>query len=126
MCASVATDRSDHSFVNKLFLSSRQEIGIEMDKVFLPFHQRIMTRTEVHADIANYIRLSVKDKLANEALHVCDSNLVTEIVDVLVEGANGMSVRKIFARQMAQHVARSSLTHFCSFIIKHTLLTCII
>ena len=74
----------------KAFLSSRQEIGRELDKKFIPCCQRTMSCPEVHADIADYIRLSIADKLARGELSVGDPNLVSEIIDVLTKGAHGM------------------------------------
>ena len=74
----------------KVFFSSRQEIGRELDKSFAPYHQKTMSCQEVYADIANYIKFSVADKLAIGELSVGDPKLISEIEDALIDGARGM------------------------------------
>ncbi len=74
----------------KLFVSSRPEIGREMDKSFVAYHHRTMSCREVHVDIANYIKFSIREKLVKEDLHVGDKNILSETIQALTKGAHGM------------------------------------
>ena len=74
----------------KLFVSSRQQIGRDLDRHFAPYYQRTMSCSEVYTDIANYIRFSVADKIARKELSLGDPSLASEIIDVLIKGAHGM------------------------------------
>lgn len=74
----------------KLFVSSRPEIGREMDKSFVAYHHRTMSCREVHVDIANYIKFSIREKLVKEDLHVGDKHILSETIQALTKGAHGM------------------------------------
>ena len=77
-------------FIIKVFLFSRQEIGRELDKNRILYSQRTMSCPEVYADITDYIRSSVADRLARDEISSGEPNCVLEIIDVLIKGAHGM------------------------------------
>jgi hypothetical protein len=76
----------------KLFLASRESIGGEIENRFRSVEHISMNSTGARADIVTYIRESIDMKLKNGDLVVGNDELIQEIQDALIQGAQGMLV----------------------------------
>jgi len=74
----------------KIFLSSRESEIEGISKIFKTFRQLSMRCEEAGRDIATYIRETIEEKTEQRDLVVGDSELVGEIRNALLEGADGM------------------------------------
>ena len=81
---------SSSSWVLKIFLSSRQDVGIELARVFGRHYHRAMECAENYANIGTYIKTALEEKVSTGELTVGDPNLLAIIRDALTEGAHGM------------------------------------
>ncbi|KAJ9634593.1 hypothetical protein H2199_008876 [Coniosporium tulheliwenetii] len=74
----------------KILLASRDSIGEEIKRRF-PSLQRVSTSSsDAQFDIAIYTREAIDEKLRNRDLVVGNDDLVKEIQDALIQGAQGM------------------------------------
>ena len=94
----------------KVFISSRQEIGRELDSSFGSYYHRTMSCSEVHADIANYIKLAIEEKVMKDELHVGDPELLSKIAEILRNEAHGMLVCKNLVKRNSLLSTPSLLT----------------
>lgn len=76
----------------KIFIASRPQIGHEIKRSFKIHHRRSMGSPEVDDDIVTYIKAVLEEKRKNDELSIGSSELITEIEDALMSGAQGMSV----------------------------------
>ena len=83
---------SSRSLVLKIFLSSRQDAGIELGRVFNSNHYRTMDCAENHVNIETNIKTALEEKTYTGELTVGDPSLLTTVHDALTQGAHGMSV----------------------------------
>ena len=74
----------------KVFLASGFHIGIELERALRPNHRMSMTSPDAHSDIKIYIENSIAEKRRNGELVVGQPQLIIEIQDALVRGAQGM------------------------------------
>jgi hypothetical protein len=74
----------------KIFLSSRQGMLEDIDKLFKTYEQVKMQCEDARTDIRTYVEGIVREKIENQDLAVGDPQLVQEIQNALIEGANGM------------------------------------
>lgn len=74
----------------KIFLSSREDVIGDIDRVFTTCHHVCMDCEETHADILTYIEDLVDDKILNGDLEIGDPQLKLDIQRALANGANGM------------------------------------
>lgn len=81
---------SSSQSIVKIFLSSRDDIIGDIDRVFTTCHQVVMDCKETHADILTFVKDMIDDKLLNGDLEVGDIRLKQDILDTLAKGANGM------------------------------------
>lgn len=79
----------------KIFLTSRDSVSREIQRVFPSIEHLSMTCSSAQSDIATYIDGIVQDKLQREELIVQDSGLIEDIKLALNKGANGMYVIEI-------------------------------
>ena len=76
----------------KVFIASREGISIDLKKHFPSYHHRMMSTPEVHADIETYVEDVITEKMDNGDLAIGTLQLIKDVCDALVEGAQGMSV----------------------------------
>ncbi len=74
----------------KIFVASRDDAGIEIRKVFKSFRYQETSCQGAQADIAFYIEKILNEKIEQEELVTNDPELVADIQDALVQGAQGM------------------------------------
>ncbi|KAI9789088.1 MAG: hypothetical protein M1816_006338 [Peltula sp. TS41687] len=74
----------------KIFLSSRDDIDKEILNVFKFCHRQRMSRSDVDQDIALYIEEMMQMKIEQSELIVGDRNLISEVRNALIQGADGM------------------------------------
>ncbi|KAI9764860.1 MAG: hypothetical protein M1840_008006 [Geoglossum simile] len=74
----------------KIFLASGLHIGIELERVLKLNHRMSMASPDAHSDIKAYVEHSIAEKERNEELKVGQPQLLIEIRDTLVNGAQGM------------------------------------
>ena len=74
----------------KVFLSSREDIIGDIDRIFTTCHHVCMDCEETHADILAYVKDLIDEKILNGDLEVGDPQLKQDIQRVLANGANGM------------------------------------
>lgn len=74
----------------KIFLSSRQDVIGDIDRVFTTCHHVRMDCEETHADILTYVEDLIDEKILNGDLEVHDPQLKEDIQNALANGANGM------------------------------------
>jgi hypothetical protein len=74
----------------KIFLASGFHIGIELERALKLNHRISMASPNAHADIKTYIENSVAEKKKDGELVVGQSQLIGEIQDALIKGAQGM------------------------------------
>ncbi|KAI9765660.1 MAG: hypothetical protein M1840_007217 [Geoglossum simile] len=79
---------SSRSF--KILIASRPQVGLEIKRFFKSYHHVSMDSPGAHADIARYIKSDLEAKRENGDLKVRNPELIAEIEDVLVSGAQGM------------------------------------
>ena len=77
----------------KIFLSSRQDIRVEVERAFPSYHKGTTSCSEVRADIVTYINLSLEEKRLKGEIVVKDPSLIDTIKDTLIQEANGMLVK---------------------------------
>ncbi len=80
------------SGVVRIFLAVRQGIAKDVGKIFKSHYQVTMSSSKVNSDIKTYIRDVLAEKRDSEKLVVGKPELINEITDALVCGANGMLV----------------------------------
>ena len=83
-------DRSSRRF--KIFIASRPQVGLEIERFFKFYHHKSMDSPAVHADISRYIKNVLEEKRDGGDLKVVHPELIAEIEDALVSGAQGMLV----------------------------------
>ena len=76
----------------KIFLSSRENIIGDIDRVFATCHHVSMDCEEANADILTYVKDLIDDQVLNGDLEIGDPQLKQEIQSALANGANGMYV----------------------------------
>lgn len=81
---------SSSQSIVKIFLSSREDIIGDIDRVFTTCHQVVMDCEETHADILTFVKDMIDDKLLNSDLEIGDIRLKQDIQNALAKGANGM------------------------------------
>lgn len=74
----------------KVFLSSRDDMIGDIARVFDTCQQMTMDCEEAQADIPTYINDVIVEKIGNGELEVGSIQLVQDIRDALIKGANGM------------------------------------
>jgi ankyrin repeat domain-containing protein 50 len=74
----------------KIFLTSGLHIEIELERVLRPNHRMSMASPDAHSDIKTYIENTIAEKGRNGELVVGQPQLIIEIQDALVRGAQGM------------------------------------
>lgn len=74
----------------KIFLSSREDVIGDIDRVFTTCHHVCMDREETYADILRYVEDLIDEKMLNGDLEVSDPQLKQDIQNALAKGANGM------------------------------------
>ncbi len=80
------------SSVIKVFLAVGQGIAEDVGKIFKSHYQATMDSSEADSDIKTYINDVVAEKRDSEKLIVGNPEIINEITDALVQGANGMLV----------------------------------
>ncbi|MCJ1346754.1 hypothetical protein MMC31_004972 [Peltigera leucophlebia] len=80
----------------KLFLAVRQGIAEEVGKTFVSHYQANMGSCEANSDIKTYIEDVLAKKIDGGKLIVRNPELISEIIDALVQGANGMFLWVVF------------------------------
>ncbi|KAH0537546.1 hypothetical protein FGG08_005681, partial [Glutinoglossum americanum] len=76
----------------KIFVASRPQVGLEIGRFFKFRHHVSMSSPEAYTDITKYIKSDLEAKRKSGDLKVGNSELIAEIEDALVSGAQGMSV----------------------------------
>lgn len=76
----------------KIFLSSREDVIGDVDRVFTTCHRVCMDCEEMHADILAYVEDLIDEKMVTGDLEVGDPQLKQDIQRALASGANGMYV----------------------------------
>lgn len=80
----------------KLFLASRDSTAGEIRKRFPSLQHSSMGSPEASSDILTYTREAIDGRLSNGDLVVGNRELVKEIQDMLIQGAQGMSVLSFY------------------------------
>ncbi|KAI9765585.1 MAG: hypothetical protein M1840_007274 [Geoglossum simile] len=83
----------------KIFLASGFHIGIELERALKLNHRISMACPNAHSDIKTYIENSVAEKKKDGELVVGQSQLIGEIQDALIKGAQGMFLWATFQIQ---------------------------
>lgn len=76
----------------KLFIASRNSLEDDLHNRFEVFYHKSMNNMEVQLDIQTYIEETIREKFKNNHLVLGRTELLFEIRDALVEGADGMYV----------------------------------
>ncbi len=76
----------------KIFLAVRQGIAEGVGKIFKSYYQVTMGSSKANPDIQTYIKDVLAEKRNGEKLVVDNSELINEIMDALIQQANGMLV----------------------------------
>ncbi|MCJ1347158.1 hypothetical protein MMC31_005379 [Peltigera leucophlebia] len=102
------------SSVVKVFLAVRQGIVEEMENVCEWHYQTTMSSSEVNSNIKIYIEDVLAEKKDSGKLVVDNPELINEITDALVEGANGMFLWVFYqiediCRQICDHDIRKKI-----------------
>ena len=74
----------------KIFLASGHHMGIELERALKLNHCMSMASPAAHSDIKTYIENSIAEKKENRELVVGQPQLIIEIQDALIRGAQGM------------------------------------
>lgn len=74
----------------KIFLAGRESIGQDLKRKFGAIYHRSMRSREVGRDIQSYIEDIIRDRYDNGDLVIGDENLLSDIRDALIKGAQGM------------------------------------
>ncbi|KAI9767041.1 MAG: hypothetical protein M1840_006000 [Geoglossum simile] len=83
----------------KIFLTSGLHIGVELERALEPNYRMSMASPHTHSDIKTYIESSIAEKLENGELVVGQPQLIIEVRDALVGGAQGMFLWATFQIQ---------------------------
>ncbi|KAI9770983.1 MAG: hypothetical protein M1840_002687 [Geoglossum simile] len=83
----------------KIFLASGLHIEIELERASRPKYRMSMASSDAHSDINTYIENSIAEKKKNGELVVGQPQLIIEIQDALVRGAQGMFLWATFQIQ---------------------------
>ncbi|KAI9785686.1 MAG: hypothetical protein M1839_008703 [Geoglossum umbratile] len=83
----------------KIFLASGFHIGIELERALKLNYRISMASPNAHSDIKTYIENSVAEKKKDGELVVGQSQLIGEIQDALIKGAQGMFLWATFQIQ---------------------------
>lgn len=78
-----------------VFLSSREDAGYEMRKIFSPpqtILSKRMSCKEASEDIATYTHFSLQERLNGGDISFTDNDLIKDVEEALINGANGMYV----------------------------------
>ncbi|KAI9766767.1 MAG: hypothetical protein M1839_004771 [Geoglossum umbratile] len=89
----------------KVFLASGFHIGIELERALKLNHRISMASPNAHSDIKTYIENSVAEKKKDGELVVGQSQLIGEIQDALIKGAQEISWTAESARKIFRWVA---------------------
>ena len=81
-----------YSGVVKIFLAVRPEIAEEVRNIFISHYQVAMSSSKADSDIKTYIKDVLAEKRDSGELAVGNPELINEIMDALVQQANGMLV----------------------------------
>jgi hypothetical protein len=74
----------------KLFISSREGLIDDISKVFGISQRLTMHCKEAEADIPTYVEYIIQEKIKSRELLVGNNQLVQQVQDALIQGANGM------------------------------------
>jgi hypothetical protein len=74
----------------KIFFSSREDVIGDIGRIFNTCRQVSMDCEEARADIPTYVNDIIAEKVENSELVVGNIQLIQDIQNVLVRGANGM------------------------------------
>jgi hypothetical protein len=74
----------------KIFFSSREDVVGDISRVFNTCQQISMDCEEARADILAYVNSIIAEKVENSELVVGNIQLLQDIQNVLIRGANGM------------------------------------
>ena len=80
------------SSVVKLFLAVRQGIAEDVGKIFKSNYQVTMSSSKADSDIKTYIKDVLNEKMDSGKLVIGNPELINEIMDALVQRADGMLV----------------------------------
>lgn len=81
---------SSSQSIIKIFFSSREDIVGDISRVFNTYWQVSMDCEEARTDIPTYVNDIVAEKVENSELVVGNIQLLQDIQNALVRGANGM------------------------------------
>lgn len=81
---------SSSQLIIKIFFSSREDIIGDIGRVFNTYQRVIMDCEEARADIPIYVNDIIAEKTENSDLIVNNIQLLQDIQEALVRGANGM------------------------------------
>ena len=81
---------SSSQSIIKLFLSSREDVIGDIDRMFPTCQHVVMDREETHADILTYVKDMINEKTADGDLEISNPGLKEDIQKALTKGANGM------------------------------------
>lgn len=79
-----------NKFILRIYLATRDDVGEEIRKASKSLHHLPMSSPEAGQDIATYIENIIEEKKDKGDMIVGDPNLLVEIRDALVKGAQGM------------------------------------
>jgi hypothetical protein len=74
----------------KLFISSREGLIEDVVRVFKIYQPVTMHCDEAQADVTTYVEGIIQEKLESRHLAIGSIQLVQEVKDALIQGANGM------------------------------------
>lgn len=74
----------------KLFLSSREGLIEDVVGLFKTYQQVTMHCGEAQTDVTTYVEGIIKEKIESRVLAIGSIQLVQEVKDALIQGANGM------------------------------------
>jgi hypothetical protein len=86
----LALQRMMNSPKVKIFLASGLHIGIELERALKPNYRMSMASPDAHSNIKTYIENSIAEMKEKGELVVGQPQLIAEIQDALVKGAQGM------------------------------------
>jgi hypothetical protein len=74
----------------KIFCAGRSDIECRLFRSYEPDYRISLAGKEVDLDIERYVKITLKQKLAEQELKLGDPELIVRIIEVLQEGARGM------------------------------------
>ncbi|KAI1076442.1 hypothetical protein F5B20DRAFT_572881 [Whalleya microplaca] len=83
----------------KIFLAGRDGLSGDIQKTFFSMEHISMDSADARNDIATYVNGVIQEKLESEALQVGDPSLVEEIINALIQRADGMFLWVFFQVQ---------------------------